>query len=130
VGGAAHTTFPEVRPRYNISPSQSIPVISESAEWEPRAGRDALGARPALVEGANAPYSTFNALPVSRGHGLVGHVHHKDPEPLNLDTVRGYVEHYQFRCPVAVAPDWQTLKRWWLDGHERSWTRRLCRPST
>ena len=24
--------FPEVRPRYNISPSQSIPVIRESAD--------------------------------------------------------------------------------------------------
>jgi len=36
--------------------------------------------------------------------------------------VRGYVEHYQFRFPVAVDSDWQTLKRWWLDGPERSWT--------
>ena len=56
-----------------------------------------------------------------RGHGLVGHIPPQGPEPLNLDTVRGYVEHYQFRFPVAVDPDWQTLKRWWLDGHERSW---------
>ena len=23
---------------------------------------------------------------------------------------------------MAVDPDWQTLKRWWLGGHERSWT--------
>ena len=29
---------------------------------------------------------------------------------------------YQFRFPVAVDPDWQTLKRWWLDDHERTWT--------
>ncbi len=59
-----------------------------------------------------------------RGRGLVviGAYHHKDPEPLDLETVRGYVEQYQFRFPVAVDPDWQTLKRWWLDGHERSWT--------
>ena len=59
-----------------------------------------------------------------RGRGLVviGVYHHKDPEPLDVETVRGYVEHYQFRFPVAVDPDWQTLKRWWLDGHERSWT--------
>ncbi len=26
------TTFPEVRPRYNISPSQTIPVIRGSAD--------------------------------------------------------------------------------------------------
>ena len=53
-----------------------------------------------------------------RGRGLVviGVYHHKDPEPLNVETVRGYVEHYRFRFPVAVDPDWQTLKRWWLDG--------------
>ncbi len=59
-----------------------------------------------------------------RGRGLVviGAYHHKDPEPLDVETVRGYVEHYRFRFPVAVDPDWQTLKRWWLDGHERSWT--------
>ena len=47
---------------------------------------------------------------------------HKDPEPLDVETVRGYVEHYQFRFPMAVDPDWESLKRWWLDGHERSWT--------
>ncbi len=59
-----------------------------------------------------------------RGRGLVviGVYHHKDPEALDVETVRGYVEHYRFRFPVAVDPDWQTLKRWWLDGHERSWT--------
>ena len=45
-----------------------------------------------------------------RGRGLVviGVYHHKDPEPLDVETVRGYVEHYQFRFPVAVDPDWQT----------------------
>ena len=43
-----------------------------------------------------------------RGRGLVviGVYHHKDPEPLDVETVRGYVEHYQFRFPVAVDPDW------------------------
>jgi thiol-disulfide isomerase/thioredoxin len=52
-----------------------------------------------------------------RGRGLVliGVYHHKDPEPLDVETVRGYIAHYQFRFPVAVDPDWQTLKRWWLD---------------
>ena len=58
----------------------------------------------------------------SRGLVVIGVYHHKDPELLNPETVRGYVEHYQFRFPVAVDLDWQTLKRWWLDGHKRSWT--------
>jgi hypothetical protein len=29
---------------------------------------------------------------------------------------------YQFRFPMAVGPDWQTLNCWWLDSDERSWT--------
>jgi hypothetical protein len=53
------------------------------------------GARPALVEGAEDP-PTAPSTPAD--------------------------QHYQFRFPVAVDPDWHTLQRWWLDGHERSWT--------
>ena len=50
-------------------------------------------------------------------------VYHQGPRAARCrDRARRYVEHYQFRFPVAVDPDWQTLKRWWLDGHERSWT--------
>ena len=72
---------------------------------------------------ATAPaLNRFDEQYRSRGLVVVGVYHHKDPEPLDVETVRGYVEHYQFRFPVAVDPDWQTLKRWWLDGHERSWT--------
>ena len=43
-----------------------------------------------------------------RGLVVIGVYHHKDLDPLDLETVRGYVEHYQFRFPVAVDPDWQT----------------------
>lgn len=32
------------------------------------------------------------------------------------------VKRYRFRFPVAIDPEWQTLKRWWLDGHDRAWT--------
>ena len=49
--------------------------------------------------------------------------HHKDPEPLDVETVRGYIEHYQFRFPVAVDPDWQTAgSRPSSDQHDESYS--------
>ena len=58
-----------------------------------------------------------------RGRGLVvlGFYHHKGAEPLRPEAVKGYLAHYRFRFPVAIDPDWKTLKRWWLD-RERNWT--------
>jgi hypothetical protein len=32
------------------------------------------------------------------------------------------VNDFKFRFPVAVDRDWRTLKRWWLDGHDRPYT--------
>lgn len=58
----------------------------------------------------------------ARGLAVIGMYHHKRPEPLDPQAVRGYVERYQFKFPVAIDEDWRTLKRWWLDGHERRWT--------
>jgi hypothetical protein len=40
-------------------------------------------------------------------------------EALDPEDVRGYVEHYGFQFPVAIDEDWRTLRRFWLDGHER-----------
>jgi thiol-disulfide isomerase/thioredoxin len=55
------------------------------------------------------------------GQGLVviGMYHHKRSEALDPEDVRGYVEHYGFQFPVAIDEDWRTLRRFWLDGHER-----------
>ena len=41
--------------------------------------------------------------------------------PLEPAAVKGYLEHYQFRFPVAIDPDWKTLEQWWLD-RERGFT--------
>lgn len=57
----------------------------------------------------------------ARGLVVLGFYHHKDPEPLDPAAVKGYLEHFGFRFPVAIDPDWKTLKRWWLD-RERSYT--------
>jgi peroxiredoxin len=54
-----------------------------------------------------------------QGLMVIGMYHHKDPEPMDPEGVRRIIEHYRFQFPVAIDPDWQTLKRWWLDGHPR-----------
>ncbi len=71
---------------------------------------------------ATAPsLNLFDQRYRERGLVVLGFYHHKSPEPLDPEAVKGYLEHYEFRFPVAIDPDWKTLKRWWLD-RERSWT--------
>ena len=53
---------------------------------------------------------------------VIGFYHHKSPTPLTRRHVAQLVKRYRFRFPVAIDPDRQTLKRWWLDGHDRAWT--------
>jgi len=36
-------------------------------------------------------------------------------------VVKGYLDNYEFRFPVAIDPDWKTLNRWWLD-RDRGYT--------
>ena len=76
------------------------------------------------------PYCTatapaLNALHAEyggRGLAVIGMYHHKRREPLDLDKVRGWAHDFGFVFPVAVDRDWRTLRRWWLDGHERRFT--------
>jgi peroxiredoxin len=37
------------------------------------------------------------------------------PRPTSVEEVRGYVETYGFRFPVAVDDDWSALRALWLD---------------
>ena len=72
---------------------------------------------------ASAP--TLNALHEryhAKGLVVLGFYHHKSPTPLTRRHVRQLVKRYRFQFPVAIDPEWQTLKRWWLDGHEHAWT--------
>jgi len=63
-------------------------------------------------------WTTYRA----RGLVVVGMYHHKDPEALTADLVAAHVRHFAFTFPVAVDPEWRTLRRWWLDGHDRRFT--------
>jgi peroxiredoxin len=53
---------------------------------------------------------------------VVGFYHHKSEEPLELGNVKKAAEKLGFRFPVAIHPNWQTLKRWWLNDEKRKWT--------
>jgi peroxiredoxin len=57
-----------------------------------------------------------------RGLAVIGMYHHKEETPLDPVQVEGWIKHYGYRFPVAIDRDWTTLRRWWLDGHRRSYT--------
>ena len=60
---------------------------------------------------ATAPALTrFDEEYRSRGLVVIGVYHRKDPEPLDVEAVRGYSRALPVHFPVAVDPDWQTLK--------------------
>jgi peroxiredoxin len=64
----------------------------------------------------------FHATYAPKGLVVVGVYHHKGQGPLKTETVKHHVRKFDFEFPVAVDPEWQTLKRWWLTGSERKWT--------
>ena len=68
----------------------------------------------ATAPSLNALHEKYGA----RGLTVIGMYHHKDDDPLTPELVRGYVDHFGFRFPVAIDRDWRTLKRYWMDGHE------------
>jgi len=57
-----------------------------------------------------------------RGLEVVGFYHHKSDEPLRLESVKKYAKKFGFKFPVAIDPDWRTLKEWWLNRGDRDWT--------
>jgi peroxiredoxin len=58
----------------------------------------------------------------AQGLAVIGMYHHKEETPLDPKQVAGWVKHFGYQFPVAIDKDWATLRRWWLDGHERSYT--------
>ncbi len=69
-----------------------------------------------------------------RGRGLVvTGMYHKDPEPLNVETVRGYVEHFRFRRITRPLRAGATTPRPtygvdWRGAAPRPGASRFCRP--
>jgi len=72
---------------------------------------------------ASAPaLNQLHADYARRGLVVIGMYHHKRPEALTREAVRGWVREFGFRFPVAIDRDWKTLHRWWLDGKKRAFT--------
>lgn len=53
---------------------------------------------------------------------VIGFYHHKNSSPLNPVEVEAAARQFGFHFPVAIDPEWVTLKRWWLDGRPSAWT--------
>ena len=58
----------------------------------------------------------------AKGLAVIGMYHHKEQTPLDARQVEGWVKHYGYEFPVAIDKDWTTLRKWWLDRHDRSFT--------
>ena len=107
----------------------------EISEWigSPPLSLASLRGKVVLVRwfaGTGCPYCGATAPALNRlhqdfaGRGLVviGLYHHKAPGKLSLESVRQLARGYGFEFPVGVDRDWRTLKEWWLNGHNRSFT--------
>jgi thiol-disulfide isomerase/thioredoxin len=72
---------------------------------------------------ASAPYlNEWHEKYASRGLVVIGFYHHKSQKALAVDSVNRLAARFGFRFPIAIDPDWRTLRRWWLDGADRSYT--------
>lgn len=57
-----------------------------------------------------------------RGLVVIGMYHHKSNAPLTREHVEGEARKLGFTFPIAIDHGWQTLERWWLNGHNHGWT--------
>jgi peroxiredoxin len=72
---------------------------------------------------ASAPaLNEFSRRYRDRGLVVVGIYHHKSETPLTVDHVKKQARKLGLTFPVAIDPKWTTLRRWWLDRHNRGWT--------
>jgi thiol-disulfide isomerase/thioredoxin len=72
---------------------------------------------------ASAPaLQEFHRRYEEEGLVVVGLYHHKSSRPLKDGDVERYAEILGFEFPIALDPGWKTLRRWWLDRTESSFT--------
>ena len=107
----------------------------EKVEWVQGGPVDlaALRGRAVLVRwwtGPECPYCRGAAPHLNAWHerygpkGLtvIGLYHHKSRRPLRPADVARLAAALGLRFPIGIDPDWRTLRRWWLDGHDREYT--------
>jgi thiol-disulfide isomerase/thioredoxin len=57
-----------------------------------------------------------------QGLEVLGFYHHKSAGPIEAEAVKQYARTFGFQFPVAIDPDWKTLKEWWLNSGDHRWT--------
>lgn len=72
---------------------------------------------------ATAPaLNEFHRTYRESGLQVLGFYHHKSPEPLRREVVIQHAQRLGFEFPIAIDPQWRTLKQWWLDHGDERWT--------
>jgi len=72
---------------------------------------------------ATAPaLNDLHARYAARGLRVIGFYHHKSDAPLVPKDVERYAREFGFRFPVAIDPDWRTLRAWWLSKTDHRFT--------
>ncbi|HVR35427.1 MAG TPA: TlpA disulfide reductase family protein [Methylomirabilota bacterium] len=72
---------------------------------------------------ASAPaLNEFHQRYRREGLEVVGFYHHKSTSTLRRDKVKAHAKKLGFQFPLAIDPEWRTLRNWWLDHGERRWT--------
>jgi thiol-disulfide isomerase/thioredoxin len=143
-GGQASTLLPQAAPKPQPEERRVVEgselIGTKPPEWDIRewigsaqVSLASLRGKVVLVRwfaGSGCPYCAATAPALNRLHqdfarrGLIviGLYHHKAPGNPNLAAVRELAREYGFEFPVGVDRDWRTLREWWLDGHDRSFT--------
>ena len=120
--------------------AEEKPIGTKPPEWqaehwlnsEPVSLRDLRG-KVVLVRwwtAAGCPYCKATAPALNdfyrqyhkRGLEVIGFYHRKSDGPLRVEDVKKYAGQFGFKFPVAIDPEWRTLKRWWLDTGDRDFT--------
>ena len=57
-----------------------------------------------------------------QGFEVIGFYHHKSTAPLDPNEVEKLAKEFGFHFPIAIDDDWETLQRWWIKGHDRTFT--------
>lgn len=72
---------------------------------------------------ASAPYLTqWHQRYASQGLVVIGMYHPKPPGRIPVDVVKKLSRGLGMTFPLAIDPDWETLRRYWLDGRADAWT--------
>lgn len=69
---------------------------------------------------ATAPaLNDFHERYAERGLRVIGFYHHKTSSPLDVADVERYAKLFKFQFPVAIDPEWTTLRQWWWTGQKK-----------